>query len=105
MKKEEVSSFCLLPSNFFIVAMDDLALAGRVLAGDEAAFEEFFERYFPRLYRFALPRLDGNEDASEEVVQRVLIRAVQALASYRGEAALLTWLCTMCRREIGAVRE
>jgi RNA polymerase sigma-70 factor, ECF subfamily len=85
--------------------MDDLTLARRVLAGDEAAFEEFFERYFPRLYRFALPRLDGSEDASEEVVQRVLIRAVHSLRSYRGEAALLTWLCTMCRREISSFRE
>jgi RNA polymerase sigma-70 factor (ECF subfamily) len=37
--------------------MSDTALARRVLAGDEAAFEEFFDRYFPRLYRFAHARL------------------------------------------------
>jgi RNA polymerase sigma-70 factor, ECF subfamily len=79
--------------------MSDVALARRVLAGDEAAFDEFFDRYFQRLYRFALPRLHGNEDAAEEVVQRVLIRAIDKLATYKGEAALLTWLCTLCRRE------
>jgi RNA polymerase sigma-70 factor (ECF subfamily) len=79
--------------------MSDVALARRVLAGDEAAFDEFFGRYFQRLYRFALPRLHGNEDAAEEVVQRVLIRAIEKLDSYKGEAALLTWLCTLCRRE------
>ena len=85
--------------------MSDVALARRVIAGDEAAFDEFFSRYFPRLYRFALPRLGGNEDAAEEVVQRVLIRAIDGLRSYKGEAALLTWLCTLCRHEISRLRE
>jgi RNA polymerase sigma-70 factor (ECF subfamily) len=81
--------------------MSDLGLVRRVIARDEAAFDELFTVYFPRLYRFALARLGGNEDASEEVVQEVLIRAIDRLHTYRGEAALLTWLCALCRREIG----
>jgi RNA polymerase sigma-70 factor (ECF subfamily) len=85
--------------------MSDVALARRVLAGDEAAFDEFFGRYFQRLYRFARPRLGGNDDAAEEVVQRVLIRAIDKLGGYKGEAALLTWLCTLCRREIARWHE
>ncbi|HEY7498486.1 MAG TPA: RNA polymerase sigma factor [Vicinamibacterales bacterium] len=85
--------------------MSDVALARRVIAGEEAAFDEFFSLYFPRLYRFALTRLAGNEDAAEEIVQRVLIRAIDRLHTYKGEAALLTWLCTLCRREIGRLRE
>jgi len=82
--------------------MSDLALAHRLLAGDDSAFEEFFTDYFPRLYRFARARLAGNEDAAEEVVQSTLIRAVRKLDTYRGEAAMFTWLCTLCRREITA---
>ena len=85
--------------------MSDLALARRLIAGDEAAFDEFFAGYFPRLYRFALARLGGNEDAAEETVQRVLIRAIDRLHTYRGEAALITWLCTLCRRDIATVLE
>ena len=85
--------------------MSDVILARRVIAGDEAAFDEFFTMYFPRLYRFALARLGGNEDVSEEVVQQTLILAIDRLHTYRGEAALLTWLCTLCRREIGRWRE
>lgn len=80
--------------------MNDLALARRLLAGDELAFEEFFADYFPRLYRFALVRLGGNADAAEEVAQAVLIRGVAKLHTYRGDAAMFTWLCTLCRREI-----
>jgi RNA polymerase sigma-70 factor (ECF subfamily) len=87
------------------MATSDVALARRVLAGDEAAFEEFFDRYFPRLFRFALPRLAGNADATEEIVQSVLIRGLARLHTYRGEAALLTWLCTLCRHEIANWRE
>jgi len=82
--------------------MSDLALTRRLLDGDEVAFEEFFADYFPRLYRFARARLAGDEDAAEEVVQSALTRAVDKLHTYRGEAALFTWLCTFCRREIAA---
>jgi RNA polymerase sigma-70 factor, ECF subfamily len=81
--------------------MSDLDVARRIIAGDESASEAFFAEYFPRLYRFARIRL-GDEQAAEEVVQSTLIRAVRKLHTFRGEAALFTWLCTLCRREIGA---
>lgn len=67
---------------------------------DERAFEEFFDAYFGGLYRFALARLGRDEDAALEVAQSALARGAFKIASYRGEAALFTWLCTICRREI-----
>ncbi len=85
--------------------MSDIALVRRVLAGNESAFDEFFATYFPPLYRFAISRLRGDENAAEEVVQSALVRAIDRLHTYRGEAALLTWLCTLCRREIASRRE
>ena len=83
-------------------ARADLALARRLIAGDQSAFEQFFADYFPRVYRFARTRLDGSEDAAEEVVQTTLIKALAKIHTYRGEAALLSWLCTFCRHEISA---
>ena len=80
--------------------MRDRQLVERMLAGDTEGFEEFFGRYFPPLYRFALARLDRDVDAAEDVVQATLCRAIDKLHTYRGEAALLTWLCTLCRHEI-----
>ena len=80
----------------------DKVLVERLLAGEERAFEEFFEGYFPRLYRFALVRLNHNPDAAEEVVQITLTRVIRKLHTYRGEAALFSWLCTFCRHEISA---
>jgi RNA polymerase sigma-70 factor (ECF subfamily) len=75
-------------------------LVRRMLDGDERAFNEFFDEYFARLYRFALPRLNGNADAAEEVVQTTLCRALRKLDTFRGEAALFTWICQICRRQI-----
>ena len=73
-----------------------------MLAGEKAAFDEFFDTHFPGLYRFSLARVGQNADAAEEVVQAALTRAIRKLETYRGEAALFTWLCTFCRHEIGA---
>lgn len=75
-------------------------LVRRMLDGDERAFSEFFDEYFARLYRFALPRLNGDVHAAEEVVQTSLCRAMRKLDSFRGEAALFTWICQICRRQI-----
>jgi RNA polymerase sigma-70 factor (ECF subfamily) len=71
-----------------------------MLAGDESAFRHFFDTYFPRIYRFALPRLAGDVEATKEVVQASLTKAVRSLASYRSDAALFTWLCQICRYQI-----
>jgi len=80
----------------------DRDLVRRMLGGEERAFTEFFDGHFSRLYRFALPRLGRDADAAEEVVQAVLCKAISAMRSWRGEAALFTWLCTFCMHEIGS---
>ncbi|MBK7251836.1 MAG: RNA polymerase sigma factor [Gammaproteobacteria bacterium] len=75
-------------------------LVRRMLAGDERAFDVFFNAHFARLYRFALPRLGGDVEAAREVAQSALCKAMRKLAGFRGEAALFTWICQICRREI-----
>ena len=79
--------------------MDDRTLAARAVRGDDQAFSELFDTYFPRLYRFALRRV-ADEGVAEDIVQSTLIKAMRSLASWRGEASLFTWLCTICRHEI-----
>lgn len=80
--------------------VEDKALAKRLAAGDEAAFERFFDENFARLYRFALPRLRNDEEATKEVLQIAMSKAVRNIRKYRGEAALFTWLCSICRNEV-----
>jgi RNA polymerase sigma-70 factor (ECF subfamily) len=85
-------------------AVGDAALLRRLLSGDEAAFRQFFDGHFPRLYRFALKRTDGDRDEAEEIVQKTMIAAMRGLHTFRGESALLTWLCAICRREAAVWR-
>ena len=81
---------------------DDRTLAKGMLRGDEAAFDAFFDRHFPGLFRFALARLGQNPDAAQEAVQSAMAKAIRKLDTFRGEATLFTWLCTFCRHEIAA---
>ena len=80
---------------------DDRELVQRMRDGDERAFNDFFDAFFPRLYRFALARV-GRDDAAEEIAQAAIVVGIRKIGTWRGDAALFTWLCTLCRHEIGA---
>ncbi len=80
--------------------LDDKRLVKQLLAGNQRAFDRFFDDNFARLYRFAIVRLTDDPDAAREVVQIVLTRALTKLHTYRAESALFTWLCAICRNEI-----
>lgn len=71
----------------------DRQLAARVLDGDEAAFRTLYRRHTPRLWAL-VSRLLGStaRTEAEDAVQETWIRAVEALASFRWEAAFSTWL-------------
>ena len=81
----------------------DLELVARMLAGDQRAFDAFFAASAQRLAAFAARRSGLDGASLEDVVQNSLIKAVRHLASYRGEAALFTWLCEICRHELADV--
>ena len=72
----------------------------RMVAGDEAAFDEFADSYMPALYRFAARRLDGDRELTRDIAQTTLCKAIAKLSTFRGDAALMTWLCACCRNEI-----
>ncbi|MGI9257813.1 MAG: RNA polymerase sigma factor [Gammaproteobacteria bacterium] len=78
----------------------DRAIAKKLLSGDEAAFRDVFDSYFPRLYRFALVRVDGNAAEAQEMVQQTFCKAFERLETYRGEASLYGWMCQICRNTI-----
>lgn len=84
----------------FDMECGDRRLVKRMLAGDGAAFDQFFDDHFPGLYRFALTRVDHDADVADEVVQAAICKAIDRLESYRGEAALFSWLCMICRNLI-----
>lgn len=83
----------------------DRYMADRLLAGDRTSFDAFFSAYYPRLYRFALVRLNNDVDLADETAQVVLCQALSRMHTYRGEAPLFSWLCTFCRYEMSKQRK
>ena len=83
-----------------LIYFEDKKLVKRLLAGDERAFSQFFDENFSRLYRFALTRLSNDPESTREVVQMALAKALRKIHTYRGESALFTWLCVICRNEL-----
>jgi RNA polymerase sigma-70 factor, ECF subfamily len=69
----------------------DRALVTQAQAGDRAAFDDLYARYYQRLWRFCLKRL-GDEHEAEDVAQEAFVRAWQALPGFGGERRFYPWL-------------
>ncbi len=69
----------------------DLALAARAAGGDAAAFEVLMRRHNRLLFR-AARGIAGDDAEAEDAVQDAWLRAFERLGTWRGEAALSTWL-------------
>ena len=74
----------------------DADLLEAVRRGDRSAMEDILERHERQIYRFGL-RMCGDEDDAREVLQETLVAAFRNLPSFRGEAALSTWLYQIAR--------
>jgi RNA polymerase sigma-70 factor (ECF subfamily) len=67
------------------------ALIAQVLAGDRRAARRFHDAHAARIYRLA-HRLCGDAHLAQDYTQETFLRAFRALADFRGEASLFTWL-------------
>src|SRR4051812_47994044 len=71
--------------------IEDRLLVARLQARDETAVHELAERYGSRIYQLALRQMKNREDA-EEVTQDVLMKIYRKVGSFRGDAALSSWI-------------
>ena len=70
---------------------NDEDLLKRLQAGDERAVAELSDAYRFKIYQLAFRYLRNKEDA-EEVAQDVLYKVYRNIASFRGDAALSSWI-------------
>ena len=66
-------------------------LIDRALRKEEAAVREIIKQYNRRLYRIARSIVRDDSEA-EDVLQEAYLRAFSALATFRGDSSLATWL-------------
>jgi len=79
-------------------AASDLELVQRVRAGDVRATEQLMRRHNRMLFRTARAILRDDAEA-EDAVQDAYIAAYRALATFRGESRLSTWLVRITANE------
>lgn len=56
----------------------------------------FFEKYYKDVFRF-LRGLSANEDLAEELTQETFYRAWKSRDTYKGNADVRVWLCSIAR--------
>ena len=71
--------------------LDDRALLHAHLDGDADAFATLVRRHRDRLWAVAL-RTTGNPEDAADALQDALVSAYRRAGSYRGDAAVTTWL-------------
>lgn len=75
---------------------DDVTLIAAARTGDRRAIDELLARYEQQIYRYGL-RMCGDEDSAREILQETMLAAFRHLPTFRGEAALSTWLFQIAR--------
>jgi len=69
----------------------DATLIARIAEGEAGAFEALMRRHNRLLFRSARGVVNNDADA-QDVVQETYLRAFSTLSTFRGDAALGTWL-------------
>lgn len=92
------------PSSLPLAEVDDPELARRVGERDEAAVRLLMRRHNQRLFRAARGILRDDAEA-EDVLQDAYIKAIAAIATFRSDARLSTWLTRIVVNEsLGRLR-
>ncbi len=79
--------------------VSDEQLILRVRSGEREAFDQLYERYIGRVYRFVETRLHNRADV-EETTQEVFVNVFASLGSFRAEAPFAAWVLGVARHTI-----
>lgn len=85
--------------------LGERALRTRLIAGEDAAYRECYQKYAPKLLRL-LGGIVRNKARAEELLQETFVAAFRSIASFRGEVSLGTWLARIAtNRAYNAIRD
>ena len=77
-------------------SVTDEALAARLIAGDQGAFDKLVERWRDRIVDLAR-LLTGDRDAAEDIGQDVFLRFLRRPEAYDPSRPFGAWICTVAR--------
>lgn len=77
-------------------AVTDEALAARLIAGDQSAFDQIVLRWRDRIVDLA-HLLTGDRNAAEDIGQDVFLRFLRKPHAYDPKRPFAAWICTVAR--------
>lgn len=77
----------------------DAELVRAILGGSRSHFDQLYQAYFPRVYRFARKRL-GDAAEAEDITQEVFVTVFRGLHTYQGNSSLLVWIFGITRNKV-----
>ena len=87
-------------SNTDLPALSDEELVARAQQRDQESLAHLYERYYDRIYRYALARLGSVADA-EDLAQETFLRMVDRLGTFRWQGApFAAWLFRIANNRI-----
>lgn len=75
-------------------------LLRRAASGQPEAARELLDLTGETVYGFIYARVGGRREVAEDLTQATYLEALRSAATYRGEASIETWICTIARRQV-----
>jgi RNA polymerase sigma-70 factor (ECF subfamily) len=98
----ESGLFILNPIDYIGNLMNEQQLVSRAKAGDFQAFMTLVDAHKGKIYGLA-QKLAGNKEDAEDIVQDTLLKAIDKIDQFRGEASFGTWLYSIALNQARAL--
>ncbi|MEX2554771.1 MAG: RNA polymerase sigma factor [Actinomycetota bacterium] len=69
-------------------------------SGEPTAARELLDATSSTVYGFIFARVGGVQETAEDLTQATYLEAMRSARTYRGDAAVETWLCAIARRQV-----
>lgn len=85
-------------SRFHTQKLSDKEIIARIRGGEEACFDDLFERYHDRLF-FYLRHFVGGKEEAEDLLQNVFVKAYEKFSSFDARRAFSSWIYRIAHNE------
>ena len=88
------------PHERFLRVSDDVVWLLAAADGDHDAVRRLLDEAGPILYGYVFGRVGGDEEVAADIVQDTFLEAMRGAATFRGDSAVTTWLCSIASRRL-----
>src|SRR5881394_2355228 len=79
---------------------DDADWLRAAARGEPVAVRRLLDEAGPVVYGYVHARVGGDDDVAADIVQDTFFEAMRGAESFRGDAAVTTWLCAIASRRL-----